>query len=415
MNNGIVENNNEQWEQLAFVLEERDKPTLIVIGFDTYAARKRIHEQIIQKFSNYKFYDLDISTQSVVSLHKAFLTNLPESVLTSKSGEYIVNVFGLENSLFTIHGNEIIESPLIRQLNFEREILFREFPFITIIWSDSYTVTALKKKAKDLWDWISYQFEFKTESEEQENIYSPNRDMQIFISYAREDIEIAKKLRNDLERNGFRSWMDKEDLLPGQNWKLVARQAIRRSSYFLALLSSKSLSAKGYVHKELKIALDLLEEFPVGRIFIIPVRIDECEPRDEMLEYHRADLFPSYERGLKQILKVLNRYSSSNQSEKKINISGDTENRVLIAGDGNIISLQERYDTLKLDDTLRERVIKEKVNIQKLLGQEYMKLEDYKNAEKAFRLALALAQQIKDFEYEKEEISFLLNQVFYQP
>jgi tetratricopeptide (TPR) repeat protein len=205
-------------------------------------------------------------------------------------------------------------------------------------------------------------------------------------------------------------------MLSGQNWKSAIRSAIRKSSFFLALMSSKSLTLKGYVQKELKVALEILDEIPPDHIFIIPVRIDECKPQGERLEeLHWADLFPSYEDGLNQILKVLNRYSSSNQSERKVNIGGDTENRVLISGDGNIINLQERYDTLKLDDDSRERVLKEKVNIQKLLGQEYMKIEDYEKAEQSFRLALALAQQIKDFDYEKEEIFFLLNQVYYQP
>lgn len=34
---------------------------------------------------------------------------------------------------------------------------------------------------------------------------------------------------------------------------------------------------RGVVQKELKIALDVLEEFPEGHIFVIPARIDECK------------------------------------------------------------------------------------------------------------------------------------------
>ncbi len=38
--------------------------------------------------------------------------------------------------------------------------------------------------------------------------------MEIFISYAREDFDIAEKLNNDLRNKGVRTWFDKEVLLP---------------------------------------------------------------------------------------------------------------------------------------------------------------------------------------------------------
>jgi hypothetical protein len=132
-------------------------------------------------------------------------------------------------------------------------------------------------------------------------------DMKVFISYAREDLEIAKKLYCDLKRAGVKPWMDKEDLLPGQNWRILIPKAIQESKYFLAVLSSHSLTKRGFVQKELKMALDILEEFPAAEdIFIIPIRIEDCKPEDENLKYlHWADFFPSYEEGLSQILRVL--------------------------------------------------------------------------------------------------------------
>ncbi|NJL59860.1 MAG: toll/interleukin-1 receptor domain-containing protein [Desulfobacteraceae bacterium] len=130
--------------------------------------------------------------------------------------------------------------------------------------------------------------------------------MKVFISYAREDIEIARKLRADIEKAGIKTWLDKENLLPGQDWKAVIRKEIKESDYFIALLSSKSLSKRGYVQKELKTALDTLGEFPKGEIFIIPVRLDACEPMDEQLQnLHWAEVFPSYQKGLNNIFRAL--------------------------------------------------------------------------------------------------------------
>jgi hypothetical protein len=133
-----------------------------------------------------------------------------------------------------------------------------------------------------------------------------NKLFQVFISYAREDCEIAKRLYNDLKKAGVTPWMDKYKLLTGQNWKVHITKAVRESKFFIALLSTLSLSKRGFVQKELKLALNILDEFPNEDIFIIPVRTDDCEPADEKLKnLHWADLFPSYEEGLKKILSVL--------------------------------------------------------------------------------------------------------------
>lgn len=130
----------------------------------------------------------------------------------------------------------------------------------------------------------------------------------VFISYAKEDYEIAKKLYDDLKRYSYIStWLDTEAILPGQNWKVTISQAIEDSSYFLALLSSKSLSKKGFVQKELKIALDILDEFPLSKTFIIPIRLEQCEliADKRLQELHWVDLFTNYEKGLGKILQVL--------------------------------------------------------------------------------------------------------------
>ncbi|MCP4106319.1 MAG: TIR domain-containing protein [Desulfobacteraceae bacterium] len=133
----------------------------------------------------------------------------------------------------------------------------------------------------------------------------------VFMSYAREDIETAGKLYGDLKQAGVSLWMDKFDLLPGQIWKTEVKKAIEKASFFITLISDNSVSKeKGFFHKEQKIALDLLDEMPENRIFIIPVRIDKITPENERLmgkikDIHWADLFKDYDEGLKVILDAL--------------------------------------------------------------------------------------------------------------
>ncbi len=128
----------------------------------------------------------------------------------------------------------------------------------------------------------------------------------IFLSYAREDEDIALQLYRDLIKNGYKPWMDKEDLLPGVHWKSEIRRVIKESAIFIALLSDRSINKRGYFQKELRHAIDALQEIPESKIFLIPARLDDCTPTDPLIEeINRVDLFPSYERGLKKILAAL--------------------------------------------------------------------------------------------------------------
>ncbi len=132
------------------------------------------------------------------------------------------------------------------------------------------------------------------------------KSVKVFISYAAEDYEAAKKLYNDLKLAGVEPWMDKEDILVGQNRNYVIRKMISDSSYFLALFSSKSVFEKSHIHNELKKAMESFDNFPDSGIFILPVRLDNCwHPNEELQELQHCDLFPSYEQGLNKILRVL--------------------------------------------------------------------------------------------------------------
>lgn len=129
---------------------------------------------------------------------------------------------------------------------------------------------------------------------------------QIFISYAREDLDIAKKLYIDLANIGLNVWWDQESLLPGENWKKVISREIKQSRYFLALLSKNSLGKSGFVQKELRIAHEVIEESPSNKVYLIPVRIEECQPLDDWLvDINWVDLYSNYNTGLKHLLQKI--------------------------------------------------------------------------------------------------------------
>jgi hypothetical protein len=96
--------------------------------------------------------------------------------------------------------------------------------------------------------------------------------------------------------------------LPGDRWKDKIQDAIENSNYFIALLSSRSVNKKGFVQKELKTALEVLDLFPSSERFILPVRVDDCEVGERKLkEHHWVDLFPGseFQNGLRKMLQIV--------------------------------------------------------------------------------------------------------------
>ena len=100
---------------------------------------------------------------------------------------------------------------------------------------------------------------------------------QVFLSYARDDGKAARRLYDDLRRSGpMHVWFDRVDLLPGMEWKPAIRKAIRESRFFVALLSKSSVANRGYRHTELRQALEVKDEFPRAKTYLVPARLDNC-------------------------------------------------------------------------------------------------------------------------------------------
>ena len=122
----------------------------------------------------------------------------------------------------------------------------------------------------------------------------------VFISYAREDSEASERLYNDLKNAGLIPWRDKDVIKPGQNWKIAIRKGIKSSRYFIPLFSSKSVEKIGYVQKEFKYAIDNYDQFPESEVYIIPIRLDNCDiPFEKLEDIQYVDLFPDWNNGVK--------------------------------------------------------------------------------------------------------------------
>ncbi|MDB9404630.1 SUMF1/EgtB/PvdO family nonheme iron enzyme [Microcystis sp. CS-574] len=136
-------------------------------------------------------------------------------------------------------------------------------------------------------------------------------EIQIFLAHASEDKPAVLALYNRLKQAGYKPWLDKKDLIPGQIWRDEIPKAIKASQIFLACLSGKSANKQGYIQRELRIALDTFGEMLPGTIFFIPMRLEECEIPDLRLaevglnlrDIHRLDYWE--EDGFEQLERAI--------------------------------------------------------------------------------------------------------------
>jgi hypothetical protein len=129
----------------------------------------------------------------------------------------------------------------------------------------------------------------------------------IFISYSREDESYARKLYDQLKAQiEFDPWLDKENLLPGTEWQPAILDAIEESQFFILLLSRKSVEKTGFIQREIREAIERFQYHAPGSSFLIPARLEPCEPRHRQLRSLQwVDLYPDWDTGVKLIIRSL--------------------------------------------------------------------------------------------------------------
>ena len=150
--------------------------------------------------------------------------------------------------------------------------------------------------------------------------------LNIFLCHASVDKDRVRPLYRQLLNSGFAPWFDEVSLLPGQDWRQVIDQAIRGSDVVVVCLSNASIGKKGFVQTEIRVALDVADEQPEGKIFIIPTKLEECPAPARLSRLHYVELYKP--EGFHNLLRAL--YSESNSRGLPIPSSAPlTETRLL--------------------------------------------------------------------------------------
>jgi anti-anti-sigma factor len=115
--------------------------------------------------------------------------------------------------------------------------------------------------------------------------------LRVFLCHSSKDKLTVRNLHRRLLQAQVQPWFDEVDLLPGQLWEQEIPAAVRRSDAILVFLSSEAMGRSGYLQREIRYALDAAEEQRDESIFLIPVRLEECEVPERLRKWQWVDLF----------------------------------------------------------------------------------------------------------------------------
>ncbi len=127
--------------------------------------------------------------------------------------------------------------------------------------------------------------------------------LQLFLCHSSGDKDAVYRLYHQLQVDGFRPWLDKENLVPGQDWDFEIVREVRATNVVLVCLSHHSTTREGYFHKEIRIALDTADEKPEGSIYIIPVLLEDCPLPMRLSKWHAVALYEA--RGYDKLVEAL--------------------------------------------------------------------------------------------------------------
>jgi hypothetical protein len=147
--------------------------------------------------------------------------------------------------------------------------------------------------------------------------FHPEAQPTAFVAYALEDLAVVRRLCEALRAAGCSTWLDKDRLMPGQNWTGSIKAAIADADAFVACFSPRSIAKRGEFQSELRHAMECARKRPLDDVFLLPARLERCEvPRRIADEWQYVDLFPDWERGVKRLVRSIRKAARGRMQAK---------------------------------------------------------------------------------------------------
>jgi eukaryotic-like serine/threonine-protein kinase len=103
----------------------------------------------------------------------------------------------------------------------------------------------------------------------------------IFISYASQDVEAARRIANALRGGGMEVWLDQSELRGGEAWDSSIRRQIKGCKLFVPVISASTQAREeGYFRREWNLAVGRTLDMADDAAFLLPVVIDATRDAD---------------------------------------------------------------------------------------------------------------------------------------
>lgn len=92
---------------------------------------------------------------------------------------------------------------------------------------------------------------------------------QYFISYSRQDTDVARRVADALADAGVEIWMDQRSIKPSDHWDRAIEAGLRESTGVVLILSPRACASNN-VMDEISLAVD-------AKKHLIPIMIEQCQ------------------------------------------------------------------------------------------------------------------------------------------
>ena len=97
----------------------------------------------------------------------------------------------------------------------------------------------------------------------------------VFLSYASQDADAARRIADALRAFGVEVWFDQEELRGGDEWDAKIRRQVKTCALFMPVISANTQKrSEGYFRREWNLATQRVLDMAPGKSFLLPVVID---------------------------------------------------------------------------------------------------------------------------------------------
>jgi hypothetical protein len=124
----------------------------------------------------------------------------------------------------------------------------------------------------------------------------------VFFSYARADAAAVDRIANDLRSQGVELWIDRDNIVAGEEWLPQIEAAISQAEFMLVFISEASLQNQ-WVQREYEAAFQ--NQSKAGGTRLIPVLLEQVQLPSFLSKIQYVDFTRSYFEGITKLLRTL--------------------------------------------------------------------------------------------------------------